>query len=396
MRHTLTRRPRRGFTLVELLVACALTVLIMAVLATAFQAGLKTFSHLKSTVGLSEQLRSAEQTIRRDLEATHLENAEGLPIRVSDFKATSTRGYLEIIQPSAPKQNYSSSDNFYDMSMTAAAAINYPYVIEGSEDKVTSGRATDHSLFFTAKLRGNSTQEVFLGVAPSQVAGQSLTDFVPAGSAAGTIATEWAEVGYFLKFSNVMTISDDPAVAPLRLFTLHRVQKLLTPSATPLPLLPAAGGRTNPADWVTEFPEASISTQPRPLPTNPFAGVNDPGTVSQRSNRWYVLYTNGTTTAPTTTPTFNAAPASGVTKGTDILVTNVVSMQIRTMDSSGKYQDVLPNLAASPLPKPAPAVCSSFDTASPGTAQVRAIQIRLRVYDTKNHLTRQMTMTFDL
>ena len=102
MRHPLTRRPRRGFTLVELLVACALTVLIMAVLATAFQTGLATFSHLKSTVGLSEQLRSAESVMRRDLEATHLEDADGVPVRISSLGATPpARGYLEVIQATA-------------------------------------------------------------------------------------------------------------------------------------------------------------------------------------------------------------------------------------------------------------------------------------------------------
>ncbi len=385
MRNTLTRRPRGGFTLVELLVACALTVLIMAVLATAFQAGLTTFSHLKSTVGLSEQLRSAETVLRRDLEATHLETGEGLPIRVSNAGASFTKGYLEVIQGSVPKQNYNSGKPFYDIVMTPAAYSTYPYVIEGEEDGVTSGRATDHALFFTSKLRGNSTQEVFLGVAPSPVAGQSLTDYVPTSSASGTIATEWAELGYFLNFSNLMTVSDDPAVPPLRLYKLIRRQKLLATSATPLPLLPAAGGRTYPADWWNEFPETSISTQPRPLPTNPFAGVNDASTVTSRNNRSYMLFTNGVTNVPTTTATLNVSPAAGVSQGTDILVTNVLSMQIRVMDTSGKFQDQLP-VGASGF---------GLDTAN-NTGQMRAIQIRLRVYDTKNHLTRQMTMTFDL
>ena len=40
------RRVRPGFTLVELLVAAALSILIMAVMATAFQSGLQTLSTL--------------------------------------------------------------------------------------------------------------------------------------------------------------------------------------------------------------------------------------------------------------------------------------------------------------------------------------------------------------
>ena len=73
MRITITnrRRVRTGFTLVELLVAAALSILIMAVMATAFQSGLQTLSTLKSLGDMAERLKTAETMLRSDLDAEH-------------------------------------------------------------------------------------------------------------------------------------------------------------------------------------------------------------------------------------------------------------------------------------------------------------------------------------
>ena len=85
-RATRPEAARPGFTLVELMVAMALSILIMAILAGAFQVGLDTMSQLKSLAGLSEQLRSAETVILRDLSANHLEDEWSRPVLVSDPK----------------------------------------------------------------------------------------------------------------------------------------------------------------------------------------------------------------------------------------------------------------------------------------------------------------------
>ena len=50
-----THRSRKGFTLVELLVAAALSILIMFVIATAFQTGLQTLSTFKSLGDMAER-----------------------------------------------------------------------------------------------------------------------------------------------------------------------------------------------------------------------------------------------------------------------------------------------------------------------------------------------------
>ena len=417
MRHSRHPRRRRGFTLVELLVACALTVLIMAVLATAFSTGMTTFSHLKSTVGLSEQLRSAETILRRDLEAVHLEDADGLTIRVSDprlatspWTGTGAKGYFEVLQATAP-------------GGTA-------FVQEGIEDGVYSFRATDQALFFTSKLSAASAQETYTGDVPppdattgDNVSLQSLTDFTPTGSNAFVGA--WSEVGIFLVPTSVFTTDDGTPGTRLPLYNLIRKSRVLATAATSARLTYTPNNQSGIQMFRDNFPDASISTRVAgSVGASSYIFMNDAVTLKTRTNRLGYVATNAP--GPTevavmpdvavngAVPRFSSIKnqTSSSKDGTDVLVTNVVSMQIRVMDSTGKFKDRMqsPNPVASPelglqtqslaavtyLPATVAAEGLRLDTASPIGVQMRAVQIKLRVYDTKNHLTRQMTMTFDL
>jgi type II secretory pathway pseudopilin PulG len=427
MRHS--RHPqRRGFTLVELLVACALTVLIMAVLATAFSTGMTTFSHLKSTVGLSEQLRSAETILRRDLEAVHLEDADGLAVRVSKA-GTDTKGYFEIVHGSTAVRTLPTS--------------NKPFIVEGIEDLVESYRATDHGLFFTSKLTGASEQETFTGAVADpfvpipltslqtgfdEEPRQTLSDFATAVNP--SFVAKWAEMGLFLVPSNVSTTEDGATGGTtLPLYSLIRRQRVL--AATAVPVTFSTPKFTTPVGRRDYFPEASFSTQTlQTTGASPvqYVQLNDPTTVRIKANRLGYLVTGfgpGATlqavmpdggSLPSTVPRFSSIQCKSASNkdGTDVLVTNVVSMHIRVMDSTGTFKDTMIPMPAVPASSPYPpflalpgvAPAASFpnsategyrlDTATPGVPQMRAVQIKLRVYDTKNHLTRQMTMTFDL
>src|SRR5262245_56159926 len=71
---------RSGFTIIELLVAMVLVILIMSILAGAFQVGLETFSKLKAIGDMSDRLRAAAHQIRNDLRNDHFEGA----VRLSD------------------------------------------------------------------------------------------------------------------------------------------------------------------------------------------------------------------------------------------------------------------------------------------------------------------------
>ncbi|MCI0701035.1 MAG: prepilin-type N-terminal cleavage/methylation domain-containing protein [Planctomycetia bacterium] len=68
------RSARRGFTLIELLVAMALIVFIMVILSEAFAAGLEAFRNLKAIGDQQEKLRTAAQTLRRDLQSAHFDS----------------------------------------------------------------------------------------------------------------------------------------------------------------------------------------------------------------------------------------------------------------------------------------------------------------------------------
>jgi hypothetical protein len=67
--------PRAGaFTLVELLVAMALTLFIMVILSEAFVAGMQTFGDLKAVGDMARRLRTANSVIRADLGAMWLDS----------------------------------------------------------------------------------------------------------------------------------------------------------------------------------------------------------------------------------------------------------------------------------------------------------------------------------
>ena len=93
-------RSRKGFTLIELMVAMALTLFVMAILSQAFVLALDTFSGLKGIGDMQANLRTAANLLRADLVQDHLEGKR----RLSDpaiFTARPREGFLAIRQASA-------------------------------------------------------------------------------------------------------------------------------------------------------------------------------------------------------------------------------------------------------------------------------------------------------
>jgi prepilin-type N-terminal cleavage/methylation domain-containing protein len=70
-------KSRRGFTLVEMLVATALVLFIMVILTEAFVTGLESFRQLKAAGDLQEKMRSVQVILRRDLAAVHFDPGPG-------------------------------------------------------------------------------------------------------------------------------------------------------------------------------------------------------------------------------------------------------------------------------------------------------------------------------
>ena len=228
---------RSGFTLVELMVAMALIMFIMAILSEAFVAGLKTFRDLKRRLpdsGLSGP-RAASTTMRRELAANHFDGQRRLS--QPDFWQSEgpglisppREGFFHVFQGSAPTFAPTATGVGYfregsDSSEVGGAAATYRI---GHHDKPVP-RATDHMLHFTVKLRGNERGDFFAaGNVPA--AGTALTTSPQfRGSlhyqeAGGIVySAQWAEVVYFLR-----QLPETAHGTPL--FALIRRQRLLVP-----------------------------------------------------------------------------------------------------------------------------------------------------------------------
>jgi prepilin-type N-terminal cleavage/methylation domain-containing protein len=138
---------RTGFTLVEMLVAMALTVFVMAILSQAFVAALETFSGLKSLGDMNQNLRTAMNVIMADLTQEHIDGGR----KLSDPGLQNDRpreGYFMIRQGTAVDGNPANSSL---------------YQFEGLDaDGLESRRAVNHVMQFTIRLRGNRRENVMM------------------------------------------------------------------------------------------------------------------------------------------------------------------------------------------------------------------------------------------
>ncbi|HVK17261.1 MAG TPA: prepilin-type N-terminal cleavage/methylation domain-containing protein, partial [Fimbriiglobus sp.] len=282
--------PRPGFTLVELLVAMALIIMIMAILSVAFQVGMDTLSQLKSIGGLSEQLRTAQAILERDLRADHLEDPTGSPMRVSAFLPRTpapgnpnpnpqawtglNRGYFNIVQRHMGSGTTGVNSN------------------EGMDGEITSWRGSSevfpdgsfrspgsHILRMTVQLSGQSAQEIFVADAPAGLAGGSLSSFTPPG-APNSVVSRWAEVVYFLRPNGQFTTSNDPNTPPLPMYTLHRRQRVLADG----PVLINTTGPA-PSGLPANFPDLSWRVKDAGDPPAAANRLNTPADITNPVNR---------------------------------------------------------------------------------------------------------------
>lgn len=375
------RGGRAGFTLVELLVATALTILVMTILAAAFQTGLAMMSDVKSVADLANQLDKAKAAILQDLGGVHLEDEWGKPVQVSSpavqaaawASTNNKRGFFKVRQVSPPHQNFNTPPSYpYDTNP------NYPFLFEGTDqDQVPSFRAVDQVLHLSVKLSGVNIDQVFVASAPDKNPPAGPGDLVNSTMnrqdlrVGNQFVSDWAEVAYFLQPSPVQTAPDDEGnVQPLNLYTLYRRQRVLTPG--PFSFSPALDQN--------QYPGLSVP----PISGSP---SNDPLAITDPTKRL-------TVDAPAGSFASASIPSTSPEYGSDVLLTNVVSFQIRLQfaDVPG-FQDVWTSIT------PDGAGARVYDTASAGGAtkpRITAIQIKVRMYDTRNKMTRQVTITTDL
>ena len=229
-------RRRTGFTLVEVLVAMALTLFIMSILSAAFVAATSAVSDLKAAGDLAERLRGAANVLRRDLEADHCysdANATQI-VRLSNLWATGlppTSGFFRIYQ-GGPAQ-----------AMPAGPPVSLPPFTNFDEgvdlDGIHSYISTNHALHYTIGLHGTLRSDFLSAWVPgSPLVAPSLNPvYLPPNDypdhyyqdTAGVYNAQTAEVAIFLAPNGDLT---DPTTPPaLPLYGLYRRQMLTVPSS---------------------------------------------------------------------------------------------------------------------------------------------------------------------
>ncbi|HEY7309082.1 MAG TPA: prepilin-type N-terminal cleavage/methylation domain-containing protein [Gemmataceae bacterium] len=315
---------RQAFTLVELLVAMALIMFIMAILSQAFVQATGTFRNLKSTGDMAEKLRATTQLLQRDLSADHFEGKKRLSNPNFWLNGPPEQGFFQILQGSAGT----------------------PESLTGDVLGINSFVSTNHSLAFTIKLRGNqmgdfpSTSAAGGGAILSAIPTFGPTESRYQTTSGGAYNYQWAEVAWFLQPSmNLTTGAQDATVTdtqninpltgqpyqPVPLWTLVRRQRLLVPDNSLVqPAQPIANA--------AQFLETSCWPNGANLYFNNPIDITDPqrrfggGTGAYQS-----LVQQG---------------ATGALAGADIQLTDVISFDVRLL-----IQGVTPGVnAASPDP----------------------------------------------
>ncbi len=413
---TRTRSGRAGFTLVELLVAAALSILIMAVLSTAFQTGLQTLSTLKSLGDMAERLKTAETLLRTDLTAEHFaptgnsfptngDDSPGIQ-RVSDIRfdrltalgsetSLPPGGYFRIRQgnplvaPPAPVGPLFGTEGFDADGLSSSSA-------DASPNQLAL-------LSFTTRRRQRGTEDLFaanLGTPPlapdiQSIMDQRITDVMPIP---GLYVTNFAQIDWFLDASRPTVLNG------VTTWPLVRRNRVLGQNGVPI----TAASKPLIEDVVSLVPTAPA------LPTT----LNTPNAIRFPGNR----------------PLPTSIPNTSSRVGDDIVITNVLSFEVKATWMPGPAV-AAPRAFIAPgvpngdypfddLPLPAgtpdnPTIgFRTFDTMTnqgttpntpgfewnaPGNVnsiplriRVLAVQVKIRVYDPKNKLTRQTTLVVKL
>ena len=268
---------RQGFTLIEMMVAMALTMFVMVILSQAFVLSMETFSAMKGIGDMQINLRVASTLLRDDLSNDHFEGRR----RLTDADIVSRpprSGFFAVHQGSANSSPGWNAATAYKVgSAVTVAGIGYMciqahtnmappnatywitparYTYEGLDSNgMPSYRATDHVLYMTVKRKGNRREDFFntslsggnelsyffqrrtaynVRVLPGStaMADQTLTIPYP-GGATGFYASQWAEVVYYLKRTGSTEEPNNPTSGiGTPTFGLYRAEFVMVPDGT--------------------------------------------------------------------------------------------------------------------------------------------------------------------
>jgi prepilin-type N-terminal cleavage/methylation domain-containing protein len=436
-------RRRSGLTLVEMLVALALSVLIMAILSEAFVTGLKAFRQLKGLADLEQQLRTAANILRRDLKAPHFEGERKLSQLTATGKAVPnfspplpTVAQIAPYQLTAPELGYFRINEIRPGETLVTGAATVEYVNPLSPVRTPDYVDTNDELIFTSRLRGNSRDQMFFGSAPGLAldfnSGMPHTRF-DAAVPNGTYASQWAEIAYFL---NADTSRPFGQARMVSYFNLYRRQLLLVPDAFngAVPqVVPTAGAGVAYPSYLNYYADYDVSAWQVPNTNNFF--FNTPSDIQLAIRR----FSDHTTPAKNRWPagsgpnTNRLLPILGARQGSDLLLSNVISFDVKVLDP---LSTTSPGGAAAELPADPNLTnrfvdigysavngayqaaagtsfdtgCSHIETYFGATVNPQAnanlqpthllpfnmLKVTIRVYDPKTRQTREATIVVDM
>jgi len=418
MLHTAARRARPGFTLVELLVSAAVCVLIMAILAGAFSLGIDTVRHMKSAGDMMDQLRGAGTAMKADLAAYHLMDPDGNRKKLSSIRADQITvtdngmGATPRYTVNEPVGGACPTNGFVRI---ASSPFTYPVdgkgnpLVDADGLNAGTGIATTHYLHFTSILSGNSDDEYFRAAVPQN------------GQTYHSIA---AEIAWFLE--PMPSLGTGPP-----LHRLIRRQRLCALSDT--------DRRDRP--WPTTADEAVISIR------RPNQGTTYLSTLAELTNpsnrhggtRWLSATKQvGPGYAFQGTPQDDALAPMASRPGEDTVVSNVISFEVQVHWTGAALKDLPYANRQNPDPfdttkgksdEPfdtlpvVPATWTNsglenthtydswtrdldwqnnYNPANPDAKRpplvitVRAVQVRIRIWDPKMQAARQISFVQDL
>jgi prepilin-type N-terminal cleavage/methylation domain-containing protein len=286
-------RPR-GFTLIEMLVALAATLLMMGATVTLFGVIVDSVSGSRALLEMSDKLRATRNRIQADLQGA---TATMKP----PLRPENDEGYLEIVEGGESDGNHPSIAN-------------------------TLFGDTDDALLLTVRSRG----EPFVGKFNTI-----------------TMESQVAEVLYFLKQNG--PIIDATTSPPLRLCTLYRRALLVVPGQQ---AVVAGGNVANPFSTLNPFYnlfDVSARVEAGVRVANTLGDLTKPeNRIGHQPTGVVFPFRFYPSIDPTLAP--SAFDASSNRLGDDILMTNVLSFDVQVYDPGAPVFEVWEEVTSPPSP----------------------------------------------
>jgi prepilin-type N-terminal cleavage/methylation domain-containing protein len=419
---------RRGFTIIELLVAMALIILIMAVLSEAFVAGLKAFRDLKGIGDMQERMRLAASRLRQDLALRHFEADRRLS-DIDPYWQDPNIGNGDQVNRNIggrPQQGFFRIQTLpapYPAGNPPPTTSMRPEGVDGDgiPSWITDPNAPLPVLHFTSKLVPERVDalrrdQVFTTPLPDPTSILWNNEGPPDFRAPGIVNSPWAEIAWFI----APTGETAGSTGATPLYSLYRRQRLLIAPrrdsflVTP-PTANPPGGAAAPANIGLYY---GLSVEVDPTPGNNLLLFSTEGSVAEqpylgrpcmRSMSTFVV-TNppGYPPLPGNGPYWLSTPAPvGTTNGEsasllgdDLVTTDVISFEIKVLrPGDADFRDLNDSFPDGGNPPFfAQRYFGIYDTAVSNQSflSLRAIKITIRVWDFQTQQSRQISIIQDL